>query len=692
MNRRLRLAIALTVAASMPVIAPAKVSQAGALSCTVTVKLHPGVVDDAVDCLEQRLIELGYTDVVGHDTSYNSASVAAVRAFQSNRGLYDDGIVTSITASSLGLRGAHAPAGSARVTVIGDSAPAALRWYDEASNTTVRYDVMAVKYDLLWSLESCRRLVAPSCTGRTDPGTGQKWQPVSVLPLMQTTLRGRLGEALVIMAGYDDISITSAIEQIMAEAKGQGVAKVFWLNYRASNSYAYGRYYTAHNAALEAAKVRHPNLVVLDWNGYSQSQPASTQAQWFTSDQIHITAIGAIALAEYIKAAVDAAQVDLCETSHALAGVPDSTVGVPAAPPADETGFVAMQPVRVLDTRVAGLGGGNGKMRAGSTIRIDLAGVLPADTSQAVLNVTAVDPCSTGYLTVFACGTRPDTSNVNFEAGRTTAALAMSLLTTNSVCIYSFSKVDLVVDLIGAFAPTGSLFHPLGPVRWVDTRGNPAVVAAAGPIPGGKGIDVPIAGRGGVPADATGVWINLTATGSPVDTVWQAYPGQCGSSPLSSTVNVLAKRSTATSTLVGVGINGGICVQVFSGTGHAIIDVSGWFGGSAPAGLALRSAPPKRVIDTRSGAIPKANEVVALTTAEVGIFNTTAVSATDFGYVTATPCGSTQTSSLVNTTPLETFANLGTVAPGAGVQVCFSPSVAAHLVVDQLGSFVPPAV
>lgn len=689
-NHRVRSAIGLVVALTIPVLAPAGVTQVQALACTVTVKLYPGTVDPAVDCLEQRLIELGYTGVVGHDNSYDSASVAAVRAFQSTRGLYTDGILTSVTASELGLRGTLAPAGSARVTIIGDSTSAALRWYDEANNTTIRYDVMGGKYDLLWSVESCRRLIAPSCVGRTDPGTGNKWQPVSVLPLMQTTLRGRLGEALVIMAGYDDYTISSAIEQIMAEANAQGVAKVFWLNYRTSYSYAYGGYYTAHNAALEAARVRHPNLVVLDWNGYSQSLPASTQAAWFTSDQIHITGDGAVGLAEYIKSRVDAEQVEQCATSRALAGVPDSTVGVPVAPPAVEAGFIGIKPVRVLDTRAGGTGGGNGKMRASSTIRIELGGLLPADASEAVLNVTAVNPCSTGYLTVFACGTRPDTSNVNFEPGRTTAALALTLLTDNAVCIYSFAKVDLVVDLIGAFAPTGSLFHPLGPVRWVDTRGNPAIVAAGGPITAGHGIDVPIAGLGGVPPDATGVWINLTATGSPVDTVWQAYPGPCGASPLSSTVNVLAGRSTATSTLVGLGANGGICAQAFSGSGHAIIDVSGWFGGSAPGGLAMRSAPPTRVIDTRSGAMPKANAVIALATTQVGVFNTTAVSATNFGFVTAAPCGTSQTSSLINTTPLETFANLGTMAPGAGSQVCFSPSVAAHLVVDQLGSFVPP--
>ena len=683
------------IALVAPGVVPMAVPAASAVSCAVVERLSPGSVHPGVVCLEQRLIEFGYSGISGPDTTYDIGSAAAVMDFQSARGLYADGIVTSVTGRQLGLRGALAPAGAARVTVIGDSTSAAMRWYDEANNNSARYDVMADTYDLLWSVESCRRLVATSCTGRSDPGSGLKWTPVSVLPLMQSTLRGRLGEALVIMAGYDDVSIESAIEQIMAEATAQGVAKVFWLNYRyGGNGYPYSRYYAAHNAALEAAKVRFPNLVVLDWHGYSMSQSPATQADWFSSDQIHITSSGAFALAHYIRGRVDAEHVERCVASRAQTGALDGATGSPAAAVVAEAdaGFVGMQPVRVLDTRVAGLGGSGGMMRAGGTVRVDLAGRLPAGASAAALNVTAVAPCGSGYLTVFSCGTRPDTSNVNFAAGRTTAALAIASVTDSAVCIFSFSKVDVVVDLIGAFAPGGALFHPLGPVRWVDTRGAAAVFATKGPIATGQGIDVPIAGRAGVPVDASAVWINLTATGSRVDTVWQAYPGPCSAPPLSSTVNVLANRSAATSSLVQLGANGGICVQAYQGGGEAIVDVSGWFGGSLPGGLALRSSAPTRVLDTRSAPMPAAQAVVALPAATVGVFNITAVTAGGTGYVSATPCGSAQVSSLLNTSPGETFANLGTVAPGAGGTVCFSPSVAAHLVVDQLGSFVATTV
>ena len=99
----------------------------------------------------------------------------------------------------------------------------------------------------------------------------------------------------------------------MSKLPSAETAKVFWLNYRyGGNGYPYSRYYAAHNAALEAAKVRFPNLVVLDWHGYSMSQSPATQADWFSSDQIHITSSGAFALAHYIRGRVDAEHVERC--------------------------------------------------------------------------------------------------------------------------------------------------------------------------------------------------------------------------------------------------------------------------------------------------------------------------------------------------------------------------------------------
>ena len=133
MISRLLAAVAVAATAAVPMLPIAGAPPAAAVSCTVTTRLSPGASNSAVLCLEQRLRELGYPGIVA-DTFYDGVSVGAVRDFQSKRGLYADGIITSITGRQLGLRGALPPAGSPKVTVLGDSTSAAMRWYDEARN------------------------------------------------------------------------------------------------------------------------------------------------------------------------------------------------------------------------------------------------------------------------------------------------------------------------------------------------------------------------------------------------------------------------------------------------------------------------------------------------------------------------------------------------------------------------------
>jgi len=646
----------------------------------------------AVNCLEQRLQELGYT-VNAPDSTYDSTTKAAVQAYQLSRGYHPDGVVSPALMRQLSLRGTN-PAGPStpKVTWLADSVSAAMRWTDEinsnSSAATQRYDILGNTYDLVWSLESCRRLVAASCTSRTGRYTTERPAPVSVLPLIQGSLSGRLGEAIVVSAGYDDTSITNAIEQIMTEATNQGVARVYWMTYRIdpSRSYPYKAYYAKHNLDLQNAKVRWPNLTVLDWNTYSAGQTS-----WITSDGIHLTPTGATAMANYLKGVLDASDVGGCTVGQAQAGEPDPTVGTPAAPADADTGFASITPVRMLDTRNVSLGGGDGKLGAGNTIDVDLSAEVPGGAESVVVNVTAVNPCARGYLTVFACGTRPDTSNANFVAGRTTAAVAISTHADGHLCVYSSVRTDLIVDLVGAFVPGGELFHPLEPTRWVDTRGNAAEVTIPGPLASGSQVNVPVAGTGDVPADATAVWINLTGVRSPTNAVLQVYPGPCGTPPSTSTVNVLANRAAATTALVALGTNGGICVRAFSGTPDVIVDVSGWFGGAAPDGLVYRAVVPDRLFDTRPGPMASAGADVPVEIDATSVVTVTAINSTGFGFVSAEPCGATGTSSLLNTALAESVANVGAVGKGTGANMCVNPSVATHLAVDLSGVFVAPS-
>ena len=267
-----------------------------------------------------------------------------------------------------------APVGAPRVTLIGDSTMAAMRWslYDDDDPDTIAdndvREIIGNSYDLLFSAESCRRLVATSCRGR------EGYVPVSTLPLMRGELRGQMGTALVIMVGYDDLAIDSEIDAILAEATAQGVQHVFWLTYHTSTEYrlpdgsSAADLYERHNASLRAAAARHPTLQLLHWNGYATAHP-----EWFADDRIHLNSVGAVALARFIKDALDAIDLgDPCSAAHARTGVASTPIGAPSAPATAPAGYTARTPVRVLDTRDPTLGGADGKLGGGRTVAIDV--------------------------------------------------------------------------------------------------------------------------------------------------------------------------------------------------------------------------------------------------------------------------------------------------------------------------------
>jgi hypothetical protein len=577
---------------------------------------------------------------------------------------------------------ASPPVDAGSVSLVGDSTMAGMAWNSTTGNDP--RDIVGNAYRLTFDAESCRRLVSASCRGRFGN------VPLSVLPLMRTTLAGRLGEGLVVMAGYDDASITNAVDLVMAEAEAQGVKRVLWLTYRTNTSYVLPGglpardLYGSHNKELAAAAQRHSSLKVLDWDGFTTNQPT-----WFASDGIHLTLAGAVGLATFIKNALDAEpSIGRCRANNALTGTVGSGTA-PAAVPTTASGFVPLVPKRVLDTRDSALGGASGMLGAGRTVAIDVSQVVPANSDAAVLSVTATAGCVAGYLTVFACGAQPPTSNLNYEVGRTTAGLAITPLAAGKACIFASSSTDVIVDVMGAFTPNGDSFHPMTPTRWIDTRGGSVQLGQiAGARTAPTQTQLAMRGQGGIPANASAVWLNLTVADPTAATVLTAYPGPCGTPPLSSNVNARPQHSTASSVLVGLGTDGSICVLTYSGNSHIVVDVAGWFGPGG-GGLAYRPKAPARLTDTRlNGGVPT-NAEIPVTVGAVSVLNVTAVDSVAPGYVTARPCGSSLISSLINTSSGEDTANIIAVGGDVNGNVCVRSSIRSHLIVDQVATFEP---
>jgi hypothetical protein len=173
---------------------------------------------------------------------------------------------------------------------------AGMVWYE---NATHPQEVIRASYNLTITAESCRRLVVPSCRGRFG------YVPTTTVQALRA-LRGRLGQAVVIMAGYDDVDIAAGIDAVMAETKAQGVKTVIWLMYRTDVPYVLPsgfparNLYQKHNIALYFATYRYPTLRLADWDAYSRNRSG-----WLAPDGIHMTPAGAVELARFIKIQLD---------------------------------------------------------------------------------------------------------------------------------------------------------------------------------------------------------------------------------------------------------------------------------------------------------------------------------------------------------------------------------------------------
>jgi hypothetical protein len=122
--------------------------------------------------------------------------------------------------------------------------------------------------------------------------------------------------------------------------------------------------------------------------------------------------------------------------------------------------FKPITPARLLDTRAGGATidgnySGVGALEAGQEGELPIAGRggVPDGVVATAINVTVSGASAPGFITVWPCdGDRPASSNVNYGPGTTTANLVMPGLSgSGSVCFYSLSRTDLIVDVSGYF-------------------------------------------------------------------------------------------------------------------------------------------------------------------------------------------------------------------------------------------------
>ena len=367
--------------------------------------------------------------------------------------------------------------------------------------------------------------------------------------------------------------------------------------------------------------------------------------------------------------------------------------------------FVAIAPRRICDTR-NGVGSARAPIGPGETLGVQVAGLagIPASGVLAVaVNVTSVNPTQPGFFSVFPSDvSATETSSLNTVPGRAVPNLAIvGLGSDGRIGVFNaFGTTDCIVDVMGyVSADAGTDFRPLVPNRLLDTRTG--VGAPPVRLRGGERLDLPIAGRGGVPGDGVdAVVLNVAALRPTVPGFLTVWPSGMPL-PDVSNLNYDPGRNVPNLVVCKLGPGGAVSMAASTGELDVIADVVGCF--SSDGALAV-SVAPTRLLDTRHGigarrGPVRAGEEIDLAVVGVGgvdpaasavVLNVTATGATTETYVTVFPDGVARPdASSLNVEQGGTIANLVVAKVGSNGRVRISNDAGAvDMIADVTGFFI----
>jgi hypothetical protein len=237
----------------------------------------------------------------------------------------------------------------------------------------------------------------------------------------------------------------------------------------------------------------------------------------------------------------------------------------------------------------------------------------------------------------------------------------------------------------GAAASSLGVLHPFAPQRILDTRGgNGAAKAAVGP---NRALVLQVGARGGVPAGASAVVLNVTVTAPTSSGYIAVYPDGTVRSAASN-LNFRPAQVIANSVILPLSALGRIDLfNASGGTVQLVADVSGYYDSSAGPATpgAFGALTPARLLDTRGGnGAPRAavgpNQALALQVTGRGgvptsgvsavVLNVTVAAPTSTGYIAVYPDGTARSAaSSLNFRPAQIVPNLVVAPVGADGKV-----------------------
>lgn len=256
--------------------------------------------------------------------------------------------------------------------------------------------------------------------------------------------------------------------------------------------------------------------------------------------------------------------------------------------------YTPAAPTRALDTRSGGNGVSKAKVAEQSAISLQVGGAsitpvgggtalaIPSGITGIAMNVTVTNVTGGGYLAVYpnetASGTTvttPNVSNLNFSVGQTVANMVMVPVGKDGKVDFFNGAIsgstDVIADIAGYYTAgtSGDVYHPLGPVRVIDTRKSENASGA-------------IASKGtlnlALPSSYKAIISNVTVTQPASGGFVNVYPLN-GTRPNVSNVN-FGTGQTIPNMAIVQSTSGVTFYNNASGTVQLVVDLSGYFSAS----------------------------------------------------------------------------------------------------------------
>jgi hypothetical protein len=255
------------------------------------------------------------------------------------------------------------------------------------------------------------------------------------------------------------------------------------------------------------------------------------------------------------------------------------------SPTAGTLGLVALSPGgRLMDTRPSSCVGQRcRRLEPGETIAMSVRGetaggtAIPATAEAVILNMTGVKPTLGTHVSVWPDGPAPRVSSLNLVSGAVRANLVVARIGSDGAIRIrnSAGRIDLVVDVVGWYAPGGAAYVALNPRRILDTRsGN----GRFGALTAGAEYDLQARGVNSVPSVAIAALMNVTAVAPSGAGHVTVFPDGPGPPPGTSTLNFVAGQVVPNAVVSAIGPTGRITIyNRASPATPIVVELAGYF-------------------------------------------------------------------------------------------------------------------